>query len=639
MDCTEIKNEKQIFYGLVRKTDLDLRAEFPELQTVIYQIEDDSFIIHIKNRKIDYKDIEAKFEKSIKPFFIPVVISHKKPKGKFKILSTLNDVDIPKGLQGVLMPKFRWADMLMSKFPEINFHKISDESGIVNIHIANYWTKSNSKKEYHFLTRVQKEKLIDFLKKYQSGIDFRIYIDELDDLPNKHGHSKDNGSVYYCNQIIRNTPKFIQRDESLWYDNIENIFEGKFHKNQLYFYDEKEFACYIDFSVYPNIDIRYFLLLYQRMYLTPPIDRNFEDWFKTHSISRSDFIELVLRERVTLLLIQDLSRYDTDFLNEVFSLKPEAIVSKRAIACLQQCDIIETSDNYLLGDDVSIKEMKFISELIAKYSKVDATFVFKTLVWPIVARRKSFEVLQLGGILSASVYGVNQIISNPPETNINEQSEFVLNVFSYASHLSSSLNATYFPVRGKDGFTDALYAEGMGTLLNFYKSTTVDGLKKFVEGEKHLISGNTIIEPIHLIKLNDYIPILELENVLNKDIVFPNSKRLMETLANLSPEEQLLKIRIYNEEIQKFLGSQKKTGFVLDLGAQTLKIAMGIVSGVPTGPLMFFLKLMYQKPLRRLNPIRNLLEKIELAMNQNEEDTRNIHFLSRINRVAKLKDR
>ncbi|WP_430905591.1 hypothetical protein [Maribacter sp. 2-571] len=638
MDYIEIKNEKQIHYGLVRKTDLDLRAEYPELHTVIYQIEDDSFVIHIKNRKVDYNRIETEFEKSIKPILVPIVLSLQKPKGKFKILSSLEDADIPKGLQGVLMPKFRWADMLMSKFSKINFYKISDEAGMVNIHIGNYWSKSGSTRKYHFLTKVQKEQLVDFLEKYQSGIDFRIYIDELDSAPEQNGHSKDNSLIYYCNRAVRDTPKFVQRDESLWYDNVEHIFEGEFQKNHLYFYDKNEFSCYVDFSVYPNIDLRYFVLLYQRIYLSPPIDKNFEDWFRTHSISRRDFIELILRERITILLVQDVSRYDRNFLNEVFSLKPEAIVSKRAIACLQQCDIIETSNNYLFGDGVSIKEMKSISDLIAKNTKMDASLVFKTLVWPVVARRKSFDVLQLGGVLSASVYGVNKIISNPPATKISETSEFMFNVFSYASHLSSSLNATYFPVRGEDGFTDASYTEQMGTLLNFYKSATIDSLKKFVEGERQLIRGNTIIEPIELLKVNDYIPILELEDVLNRDIVFPNSKRLMETLASLNGEEQQRKIKMYNNEINKFLGTQKKTGLVLDLGTQTLNIAIGLASGVPTGPLTSLLKLMSKKPLKRLNPVRGLLEKVELAMNQNEEDTRNIHFLSRINRVAKLKE-
>jgi hypothetical protein len=95
----------------------------------------------------------------------------------------------------------------------------------------------------------------------------------------------------------------------------------------------------------------------------------------------------------------------------------------------------------------------------------------------------------------------------------------MLNVFSYAAHLSNSLNATYFPVKGKDGFTDAAYTETMGTLLNFYKGATTDSLKNFVDGEQQQIKGNTLIEPIKLIKMNDYIPILELEEVLTKEII------------------------------------------------------------------------------------------------------------------------
>ena len=64
MSYITIKNDEQKNYGLVRKTDLNLRAKYPELQTLIYQTSDGSFIIYIKNRKVDFGTIEEEFEKS-----------------------------------------------------------------------------------------------------------------------------------------------------------------------------------------------------------------------------------------------------------------------------------------------------------------------------------------------------------------------------------------------------------------------------------------------------------------------------------------------------------------------------------------------------------------------------------------------
>ncbi|HBC04961.1 MAG TPA: hypothetical protein DC015_12425, partial [Aequorivita sp.] len=280
MSYITIKNDEQKNYGLVRKTDLNLRAKYPELQTFIYQTSDDSFIIYIKNRKVDFGTIEEEFEKSIKPIFLPVAISTRKPKGKTKLIPSLEDRDIPNGMQGVLMPMSRWADMLMSKFPHINFYKITDEQGILNIHIANYWIEQNGIRKKQFLTRFQEGNLIDFLKRHQSGLEFRIHIDELDSPPTQqNGFSKDEATVYYCNHIVRNKPKFIQRDESIWYDNINAIYEGNFRKNGLFFLNENEYACYIDFSVFPNVDLRYCILLYQRIFLSPPIIKNMDEWF------------------------------------------------------------------------------------------------------------------------------------------------------------------------------------------------------------------------------------------------------------------------------------------------------------------------------------------------------------------------
>ncbi len=227
MSYTSIKNDEQKNYGLVRKTDLNLRAKYPELKTLIHQTSDGSFVIYIKNRKVDFVTIEEEFEKSIKPIFLPVKISKRKPKYKTKLVPSLEDRDIPKGLQGVLMPMARWADILMSKFPNVNFYKIIDEPGILNIHIANYWIEQDRTRKKQFLTRLEEEKLVNFLKKYQSGLEFRIHIDELESPPTqKNGFSKDETSVYYCSTIVRNKPKYIQRDESIWYDNINAIYEG-----------------------------------------------------------------------------------------------------------------------------------------------------------------------------------------------------------------------------------------------------------------------------------------------------------------------------------------------------------------------------------------------------------------------------
>lgn len=639
MRYISIKNDEQKNYGLIRKADLNLRSKYPELQTVIYQTLDDSFVIQIKNRKVDLVTVEQEFEKSIKPIFLRVSLSKRKPKRKVTLVPSLEDKDIPKGMQGILMSMSRWANMLMSKFPYINFYKITDERGVLNIHIANYWIEQNGIRKFQFLTRYQEGTLTDFLRRYKSGLEFRIYVDELENPPtNNNGFSKDESKVYYCNNLGHKKPEYIQRDESIWYDNIDAIYEGNFKKNSLFFLNADEYTCYVDFSVFSNVDLRYCILLYQSIFLSPPVTKNMDEWFKQLELKKSHFLELIMRERITLILIQDISRYDRKFLAEVFTLKPDAIVSRRAVASLQQCDIVETADNYLFGDGVSIKELKFISELVAKKTKLDASFLFKTLTWPIIAKRESFDVLQLGGVLSASVYGVNKIIENPPHKNISENSEFMLNVFSYAAHLSHSLNATYFPVKGEDGFTDASYTESMGTLLNFYKGATVDSLKKFIEGEQQLIKGNTLIEPIKLIKMNKFIPILELEEVLSKEIVYPNSKRLLETLAVLNPEEQKQKVEFYNTEVQKFLKVQRRTGVIVDLGTQSLNLALGVASGLPTGPMLFILKLLGKKPFRALNPIRGLMEKIELALNQDLKDTKNIHYLSRINRVAKLKE-
>lgn len=623
--------------GPIRRADLNLRAEYPEYKTTIYRIEKNDFLIHIENTKQDFESIKTHFEERLKPILTRVRLAKKKPNIYLEIIPSMLDSEISKGLEGILMTKSEWINLLDLKFPKINFYKITDHTGVINIHIANYKIKEGNTTKLVFLDKYSKQQLESFFNNHKSPLEFNIVIDEFENKPDLiPGYQKDDNSSFVFAKNLEPKPLFTQRDETLWYDNVDHIFEGSFTKNDLFFYNENEFACYVDFSVFPNIDLRYHLLLYQMIYLTPPLEKKIDDWLKTLGITRNEFIELIVRERIKLVLTQDNARYDISFMNDVFELMPNSIISKRAVSCLQQCDIIELSDNYIFNTPECIEELKFISEMSSKFVKGNSKLIYDMAVWPIKARRKSFEILHRSGILSASLYGVNMIIDNPPSNNINDATDFLLKVYSPSIHLAHALNATYFPFQGENGYTDGDYAEMMGKLLNFFKFSTLDNFKTFIDTESLLQNGNSFISPVNIMQVNTYDSILYFEEILNKELIFPNGRRLIETLAALSPEEQKEKIAYYNREIQQFSRRKEMYGKTFDLSVKCLNALIGHSTGVPTGPILTGIKLASNGFFKRVSPIRHIMEKVEQAM-ENSADRRNIHFLSKINRAVKLK--
>ncbi len=624
--------------GPVRRADLYLRAEYPEFETTIYRIEQNRFLIYIENLKKDFDVINVQFEKKLKPLLTRAKLTKKKPKIFLEIIPSMSDSEISKGLEGILMTKSEWINLLAIKFPTINFYKITDDTGVINIHIANYRIKEGDTTKYVFLDKSSRRLLEDFIYQYKSPMGFNIVIDEFEDKPALiPGYQKDDDFAFVYVKNLVSKPFFTQRDESLWYDNVDHIFQGSFKKKDLFFFNENEYNCYVDFSVFPNVDLRYHLLLYQVIYLTPPLEKRIDIWLKTMRITRNEFIELIVRERIKLVLTQDNARYDLNFMNEIYELMPNSIVSKRAVSCLQQCDIIELSDNYIFNTTECIQELKYVCEISSKFAKVDSKFIYDIAVWPIKARRNSFEILQRSGIMSASLYGVNMIIDNPPSKNISEAGDFLLKVYSPSIHLAHALNATYFPFQGEGGYTDGDYADMMGKLLNFFKFSTLHNFKEFTDTETFLQKGNNFISPINLIMVNDFDSILDFEDILNKELAFPNGRRLIETLSSLSPKEQSEKIAYYNEEIMRFLKKKDMFGKTLDFSVQSLNAMLGFSTGLPTGPVLTAIKLGGNKFFKHFSPIRHIMEKIEQAMESNI-DRKNIHFLSKINRAVKLKN-
>jgi len=123
---------------------------------------------------------------------------------------------------------------------------------------------------------------------------------------------------------------------------------------------EGKFSCYADFGGFGNIDIRNFLFMFQCAYLTIPFETNIPKWLNEKKISEDEFFYLIERGRIKIVLIQPEQRHDIGFLNSVYRVNPNAIISRRALHALIQTDIVELSDSYLLNDQKIVSGMRVL---------------------------------------------------------------------------------------------------------------------------------------------------------------------------------------------------------------------------------------------------------------------------------------
>jgi len=239
--------------GPIRRADLSLRGEYPEFKTTIYRIEENKFLIHIPKIRKRLEAIKRHFKQNIKPILTPVELTNIKPKKYIEIIPSMTDKEISLGLEGLLMSKMDWMKLLVSKFPRINFYKITDDDGVVNIHIANYKEKKGKTTKFIFLDVFNKKALEDFLKSHNSPINFNVIVDNFEQSPDlTPGFDAETGAYIYLKEL-KQKPHLIQRDEALWFDNVDSIFQGRFKKENLFFYDAEEYSCYVDFSAWSKI--------------------------------------------------------------------------------------------------------------------------------------------------------------------------------------------------------------------------------------------------------------------------------------------------------------------------------------------------------------------------------------------------
>lgn len=614
--------------GIVRRTDLYLRTEYPHLITIIYRVEDNSFKIYCEGFDGDFEQFQEHFDNSIKMFTAPVTLTQEHPKNYIETIPQITDSEISKGFEGIGMPLNMISNIIIAKFPRINFLKIEQSKNrTVTIFTKKYIEEIPNGKLYHFLSTGDRKLLENFLEGLKMPVKFEIIDQESDEVNDLSKFISVNPIQTIEATKLRNqyNNEFSKRDEALWFDKIDKIFEGSYKKENLYFFNPNEYSCYVDYSTFKNIDLRNHLFLFETIYITLPCECNIVEWLKVSKISKNEFLDLIKRGRVKLILTQPEFRYDINFIIDAFTANPNGVITRRAIAALHQIDIVEMSNNYLLNDATIFQELKPFCQIAAEIMKVDMKFYYDLMIWPIKARRKSFEYLLTKGGFSTAAYGVNNVIEPWISKAINKDLAFEFTVNSGSIHLSNALNATYFPFHTEEGYSDQYYANAMGDLLNFYKNANKTNIARFVEDRENFKSGVIPINPIDIIEVNDFITITELESELAKNKIFPGSKNLIESLAPLSIEKRKEKIKYYNNEVVKNLNPKKITPDTIDLGTNIIVDSIGAVTGLGfLGTAYSMLK----NGAKGIDKITNLSEKLESAF---------IHYLTKINRVAKLK--
>lgn len=639
----------------ILRCELYLRTKYPHLNTRILKLKNGCYTIYANNFPQPFSIFEKEFHYSIKPIATPVLLTENIPQHFEKEIFPLKDNEIVSDYSGMPLTVWQLQRLLQYKFPDIDIVFVNED---------------NQSRQILLYVRIIenpicRKKLEDFINSLELKISVKIIEDnkEIDSALFKEKERKEKTkSLIQNNSDLKNIDEQIsnpvlnmlplcqqkwhikaeERDEELFFDQLEDIYKGKINRTDIAKIPDDSLNCYIDYAMpdCSNVNIRNGIVLYDKMFIDLPINKTIEEFCNEQKVKQKDLLELCDDGKVNFILTHPGFQYDKKFLDAIYSVAPDSIITRRTLSSLIIADLVEINRNYFINTVDGLLENSFeFAKLIADNLNKDKNEIYKFLTWPQMALRSSFETLLFNAPKRIASFGINNTFPDfsklfDKDKGANIEFEFMFNADKV--HIASALNSVYFPYSEENGkYTNRPTTSLMADRLNFYKNATVANGTEYLNDRNKILSGKQNILPIDIIDVNDYIPLQELQRFSDCFYTSSQFNSIFSFLAKQDVSERIKTIKIYNELVDKEINKKKKNKIGADFAINGALDAIGFV--VPfLGIGNTALKLGAEK-IGIDDTIRKNFEKTQKIMKDgNFNEKKAISFLAKINPVARL---
>lgn len=363
----------------VRRTDLYLRSEYPHFHTRIFKLLSGWYLIYIENFGEDFEGLKNIFHNTIKPITVPVELVKELPLAYELELSSIADTEIASSFAGIPFNTRDLKNILIVKFPKLDFYHIEGNSGDNRVKIYTNPEGDGASKQglLNFLAEIETRVpfiVIDDPEQTKAALDAeeqrRMSLEKSIAVNSNFARFNagfDNPVLYvFPSKLNRHCIEFEQRDESFWFDNVNGIFERSVNKDSIIKQDCIKNSCYLDYAGFKNVNIRNGLVLFDMVYIELPVDRGIEFFCQEQKVTCEELLQLTKEGKIVFVLTQPYFRYDFEFLKIVYQTNPNAVLSRRAISALVLCDIVDINKNYILNDLDALDTIYELSRVFAE---------------------------------------------------------------------------------------------------------------------------------------------------------------------------------------------------------------------------------------------------------------------------------
>ena len=617
----------------VQRTELRLRVKYPHLQTRIFENGPLEHVIVVPQEQLDATQHRHEFEHAIKQVTDFVVLSNVVPDGADEI-APLADTEIAASLSGL---PFTVADLIMivaGKFPTapLIVNAIPSEPNVLDIMFEQQLPSENE------------SDIRAFLAQLFEGYSLILGVEKVP-AQNRRAPSTNKDKLHVLPIRARpHVPPFIADDEQWWFDNLRGIFDGTVPPSSFELTRDAGYSCYIQGTAFPNVDLRQALLAYDTIFLEPPFadDKLEHGFWESQSISPQDLLRLIDAGRLRLIHSQPEERSDLGFLSEAYQTNPAAVFSRRKLAALVIADIVETADEYVLGRSKLQDPLRTTLATAASELNVPLEELARSVWYPSYLRRAALvPFLNLGAM---GLLGINQgsHFAEAYQRIRGKEVSLEADMFGQSVHIAHVLNATYIPHGSSEDYVDSWLApmQLFGDRLNFYRSfNTRIGASWAVNERIKQEQRAVILPPVPVVQFDKRASI---DHILSYTS-FPSDRRkarsLIARLANLPEAERTAEIGRMQQELYDYglARDRRERSFQwLDVGSGITAYAAGL--NLPPIFAGAFLLQRILETARRLPQMDKLIDAIEEAISPSARPNEDLHLLSKISRVASLRD-
>lgn len=616
------------------QVDQSFKSFYPHLTTRVFKIDQFHYQILVDNivDARDFEEIKNNFDNSIKIMTCPVVLVNATPtEYEIEITNDSQNRGLS-SLSGLPLSKKDIRNLITCWFNDVQVIKIQTDHQKYTITILVFYDGYNKAEK-----RLQIQSKINSIKSI-----FKIIVEISSNRPSdSHSISEVSKEVFSLTpsrvEMKYAKAPYLERDESLWFDNYKSMYRGEYRKRQLYFFDAEKSSCLLNLSMFENTNIRNNILLYDTLYCVMPLKENMSEMLRHQNITKKDLLHLISKGRLKLVCNQPVIRLDHEFLLEAYNLDHNSVISRRALCALLAIDLVDINKNYIFSDpEIHSEIFDYISEFSSIINRNHHDLA-KLMLWPRSALMRSFSSLNFNGPMNVAHFGINKIITetmnpySPSElsTERSQAIDFEFTMHSGLIHLAHALESTYFPFFQKsEPYSEYPYSAVMGKFLNFYKAFSYENSRDLAS-EFNRVAVNE--DYANLIQINDYLSIEDFEKTVSSNVVRSDFNSLFQSISNLSVKERHLAISDYNLKLQNFQEKNRKYQACLRIAEDGIGL---IIPFLGTGKT--FLSSLTQRAINEYPTVKKVSEFIERKTETRSKDKREIKLLNKIGRVARI---